>query len=246
MPTPNSESELLEIFERVLVGVGGSHMPDSHLILRELDGLHGRADLVSAQIKALPHEVDPSALATSLRSPTKARLLSILRYGAPRTRSFLERAAGIPNRYLGRYIRDLEAAGLALVHENSSVSLGCRLSWDMVDIVTYEAKLTNWRRALHQALGYRSFSRSVSVVMPSSAARQALKLATVFHNNGIGLIAIRDDGSPNIEIRPKRHRRPTSRRIYLMAVGLVVTKYLEKEGIQTPTSDLNRLSASSH
>lgn len=220
----------------------------TRMFLREFDGLQGRADLVDAHIhtQALPDVPSLRDLSTALTSPTKARLLAILRYGAPRTRDHLARATGLSNRSLGSHIRQLESVGLVEVHRSSAVSLGCRLPWGMVDIVAYEGKLSNWRRALHQALGYRSFSRSVWVVVPASRTRHAKKLATVFQTNGIGLMAIEDDGNMHIEIRSKQHRRPASRRFYLMAVGAVLNRFVEGKGVHTPAEDLNRSSASNH
>lgn len=197
----------------------------TRILLRELDGLQGRADLVDAYIHSLPGTVSLENLASSLRSPTKARILSNLRYRAPRTRTHLTRATGLSNRSLGRHISQLEDSGLVKIHSNLTVSLGCRLPWSMVDIVAYEAKLSNWRRALHQALGYRAFSRSVWVVMPTSGARNAKKLANFFHGNGIGLMAVDDEGRIHIEIKCRRHRRPTSRRLYLMAVGTILNEF---------------------
>lgn len=232
-------------FEMALQCRSRSHESPTRILLRELGGLQGRADLVDAYIQDLPSAVSYEVLASSLSSPTKARLLAILRYGAHRSRAYLAAATGLSNHSLGGHIRQLENVGLVNVHNNSTVSLGCPLPWSMVDIVAYEGKLSNWRRALHQAIGYRSFSRSVWIVMPASGARHAKKLATVFRINGIGLIAITEDGGEHIEIR-SRIRRPASRRLYLMAVGAVINRFLEERGLQTPASDLNRFSASNH
>ena len=233
-PTPNTEFSLMMNFEMALLD--RSQTPDSttRILLRELNGLQGRADLVDAHIRALPSTVRPEDLATSLRSPAKARLLANLRYRAPRTRAYLMRATGLSNRSLGGHIRQLESSGLVNVHANLTVSLGCRLPWSMVDIVAYEAKLANWRRALHQALGYRAFSRSVWVVMPTSGARNAKKLANVFSSNGIGLMAIDNEGRIQIEIKSRRHRRPTSRRLYLMAVGAILNEFLGEKEFKLP------------
>ena len=150
-----------------------SHGAPSRILLAELDGIQGRPDLVDANIQALPEAVSLDVLATSLTSPTKARLLAILRYGAPRRREYLERFTGLSNHSLEGHIRQLEKVGLVEIHRNSAVSMRCRLPWDMVRIVAYEGKLSNWRRALHQAIGYRSFSSFVWVVMPVSGARSA-------------------------------------------------------------------------
>ena len=224
--TPNTESALMESFKLTLHTYERAPRPQNQILLHELDGLQGRADLVDAHINALPDAVDLDILAASLMSPAKARLLALLRYGAPRSRSFLARGTGFSDRALVDHIRQLERAGLVKVHKSSAVSLGCRLPWSMVDVVAYEGKLSNCRRALHQAIGYRSYSRSVWVVMPASGAKHAKKLARMFHINGIGLISIADDGSTHVEIR-SRKSRPASRRIYLMAVGTILKKYIE-------------------
>ena len=227
-PTRYTEAALMKDFTKSLHRRLRSHGVPSRILLPELDGIQGRPDLVDANIQALPEAVGLDVLATSLTSPTKARLLAILRYGAPRRREYLERFTGLSNHSLEGHIRQLEKVGLVEVHRNSAVSLQCPLPWDMVRIETYEGKLTNWRRALHQAIGYRSFSNFVWVVMPVAGARSAKKVPTAFHNNGIGLIAIEDDGSANIEIRSKTRRHPASRRLYLMAVGAVLNRFVEE------------------
>ena len=225
--TPNTESALLDRFELTFYGGERGHRSPNQILLHELGGLQGRADLVDAHIHALPTTINLDVLADSLMSPAKARLLAVLRNGSPRTRSYLERVTGFSHRSLSNHIRQLEEGGIVKVHRNSSVSLGCPLPWSMVEIVSYEYKLSNWRRALHQAIGYRSFSQSVWVVMPASGAQHAKKLAAVFHINGIGLISVADDGRTHIEIKSKK-RRPASRRFYLMAVGTILKKYREK------------------
>ena len=217
----------MESFKLTLHSGLRSRRSPSQILLNELDGLQGRVDLVDAHIQALPSAVNLDVLAASLTSPAKARLLALLRYGAPRSRAYLARGTGFSSRSLGDHIRQLERAGLVEVHRSSAIALSCPLPWSMVDIVAYEGKLSNWRRALHQAIGYRSFSRSVWIVMPESAAYRAKKLASIFHINGIGLIAIGGDGSAHIEITSRR-RRPASRRLYLMAVGAILKKFIEK------------------
>ena len=223
-------------FEMALRNRPGFHGAPGRLLISELDGLQGRPDLLDAHIQVLPFAPELRVLATSLRSPAKARLLAVLKHRAPRSRTYLERVTGLSNRSLGESIRMLEKAGLVEVDRNSSVSLCSPLPWSMVDIVAYEGKLSNWRRALHQAIGYRSFASSVRVVVPASGAQRAKKLVTIFRSNGIGLIAIDDDGSPHVEIR-SRKRRPASRRLYLMAVGAVLNKLLEERTYLHPCID---------
>lgn len=224
----STESDLMDTFKLALNSKELSGSTKNKIRLHELGGLQGRADMVDAQINALPNEVDLNALATALKSPANSRLLAVLKHGSPLSTRFIERATGFSQSSLKGRVRQLELRGLIKVHGNSAVSLGCPLPWSMVDMEAYECKLSNWRRALHQAIGYRSFSRTVWVVMPTSGARCAMKLAPAFHTNGIGLISVADNGSMHVEIRSKKRRRPASRRIYLTAVGAILSKFLEK------------------
>lgn len=226
-----TEACMMDYFEADLQARWCYHASARPVLIRELEGLQGRADLVVAHVDmhALPDGADLKDLATSLSSATKARILSVLKYRAPRTVAYLKRLTGLSHRSLAKHTRQLSTAGIVELHSNSSVSLACRLPWNMVDIIAYEGKIANIRRALHQAIGYRSFSRSVLIVMPESGAQRAKRLATIFDNNGIGLISLREDGSPRTEIRGRKHRRPASRRLYLMAVGAVLTKLVEED-----------------
>ena len=193
--------------------------------IRELDGVQGRPDLVVAKVRDIPLHLNIEVLARCLASPTKAWLLSVLRYGAPRRIAYLEKATGLPTHTIQSHIACLSEAGLIKAAANSSVSLACPLPWTMVDIVAYEGKLSNWRRALHQAITYRMFSASVQIVVPSSGASRAKQLETIFRNNGIGLIAVSGDGSSKTEIKSKK-RRPRSRRLYLTAVGAILQRLI--------------------
>ena len=215
----------MERFEAALsAGLGPGGNPN--LLLHEFGDVQGRVDLIDAHIRpqSLPSVATHEVLAETLRSPTQARLLSIIRRRSHRTTRYLAKASGLSGRSLRKYLRHLESIGLVEVRGGWAVTLSCELPWDMVDIVAYEGKLTNWRRALHQALGYRSFSRSVWIVMPTTGARLAKRLAPVFHANGIGLIAVDNRGEMRVEIRSRKRRHPRSRRLYLMAVGTVLSR----------------------
>ena len=200
----------------------------ARILLSELDGLQGRPDWVDAKILALPGSINLDLLADSLRSPTKARLLALLKFGTPRRREYLRRLTALSEPVLRSQIRQLEETGLVIVSQNESVSLKCPLPWNMVQIVAYEVKLSNWRRALHQAVDYRSFAHSSWVVMPKAGAGRAEAAETVFKNNGVGLISIGDSDLPQIEIRAKNRKTTASRRLYLMGVGIILSTFLKE------------------
>lgn len=57
------------------------------------------------------------------------------------------------------------------------------------EIVAFEAKLRDWRTAMHQAYRNTTFARRAFVVMPPEAAARAAMCAHDFVRRGIGLIA---------------------------------------------------------
>jgi hypothetical protein len=56
--------------------------------------------------------------------------------------------------------------------------------------IAFEAKLSNWRRALDQAYRNTCFAAESYVVMPLSKARYAMKYIAEFDARGVGLCSI--------------------------------------------------------
>lgn len=77
---------------------------------------------------------------------------------------------------------------------------------DSGELFSFEAKLTRWRTAVHQAYRNTSFSHYSYVVLPAYAARNALKSRHEFERRGVGLCSISDAGM-TVEI-PASKRTP--------------------------------------
>lgn len=74
------------------------------------------------------------------------------------------------------------------------------------ELFSFEAKLTRWRTAVHQAYRNTSFSHYSYVVLPAYAAKNALRSRHEFERRGIGLCSISGDGM-TVEI-PASKRTP--------------------------------------
>lgn len=69
------------------------------------------------------------------------------------------------------------------------------LSLSMGDeIIAFEAKLSNWRKAVHQAWRNTSFANQVYVVLPRNLANAAMKNRAEFDERGVGLCVVDEDG----------------------------------------------------
>lgn len=63
-----------------------------------------------------------------------------------------------------------------------------------IQVISFELKLTDWRRAMVQAFRYKSFSHLSYVVMPEATAENAKLHANEFQQYGIGLISFSPEG----------------------------------------------------
>lgn len=68
-------------------------------------------------------------------------------------------------------------------------------------IISIEAKLRNWKRALHQAARYKRFSNKSYVLIDKKHINPALKNILLFQERNIGLMSMDDEGY-NIHYSP--------------------------------------------
>ena len=72
------------------------------------------------------------------------------------------------------------------------------------ELIAFEAKLTRWREALHQAYRNCSFAHYSYVILPIKVAHIATRSSREFELRGVGLCAV-GDGPIRIEIPAERN-----------------------------------------
>ena len=75
-------------------------------------------------------------------------------------------------------------------------------------LVAFEAKLTDWRRATHQAYRNTTFVERAYVVMPTKAAERARAHADIFARYGVGLCAVQKNSVSIIIEAPELDEEP--------------------------------------
>lgn len=70
--------------------------------------------------------------------------------------------------------------------------------------IAFEAKLSNWKRALTQAYRYKWFADYAYVVMDEANANQAIRNLSQFENYNVGLLTISVDGNIKTYYRPQK------------------------------------------
>lgn len=72
------------------------------------------------------------------------------------------------------------------------------------ELVAFEAKLTRWRDALHQAYRNQAFAHRCYVVLPPTAARLAGSHAREFERRGVGLCSVISPTCVDVIVPAKR------------------------------------------
>jgi len=180
----------------------------------------GRADLVWA---CAPNGWPSNSLcevAGVFQKPTCSRILALLKPRAIRSEEFLLARTGVNRETLRRCIRQTEDAGLAFDLGNRRFVLGARFLIPEVEICAFEFKLRKWRRALYQAVRYRTFSHRVYVVLPPESLPQSDYL-DVFRRFNVGLLSHDRYGHSTVIVRSQK-QSPTSRYRLIMALGMLL------------------------
>ena len=67
----------------------------------------------------------------------------------------------------------------------------------------YEAKLSNWNRALYQAFRYKAFVNKSFVIMDHDRIKPALANLNKFSDAKVGLLSIENSGNVHIHYNPR-------------------------------------------
>lgn len=188
-------------------------------VVREFETLAGIPDLVF--VETSPRGVDLRAELEASGAPTNghANVMTCLSRRRPHTIDYIVSRSGLGYGYVRRIVSDLKQAGLAEVTNTGSVILAASYCPPRIRFTAIEFKLSDWRRALSQAVRHQSFADKTLVIMPMSRENSLRQAASTFRDYGVGS-AVFDPGSCRVKyiVRP-RPRRRVSERIYLDAVG---------------------------
>ena len=90
-------------------------------------------------------------------------------------------------------------------NETNYYSLVPRWREILPDIVTIEVKVTNWRKAIDQAVRNRIFAHRSFIALPERLAHRVYT-DEIFKQFGIGVLSVTDDNQVSIVRRARRHQ----------------------------------------
>ena len=219
-----NEAILMERFQEWVTAELTKRYSVSPVLIPEFDDGFRRPDLVHVRVKHMPDHLPVDVVAEHVGYSRYANLLSLMKLRAwIKIETLLQRTTSSKYAVMGR-LRELRDAGFIHMDGNHAVSLACQLP--EIEINAYEGKLTNWKKALIQALTYSCYSDSVRIVMPINGARNAQKREEHFKANGYGLIAADEDWNFTTLYRG-RTKRPGNRSYRVFAAGKVLRRLVD-------------------
>ena len=172
------------------------------VVLREVEGLHGRVDLMAASVPDEPSV--PREVAAVMREPAAARLVLALHAKQPKSVEQLARDVGLARETVARWLRRMSDVGLVTLIEQRGFVLGPAYEFPRAEIWSFELKLRDWPRALYQATRYRAFSHRSFVLMPDSSIGPALRREARFRLAGVGLASFDLVTGFTMHVKPRR------------------------------------------
>lgn len=151
----------------------------------------------------------PEVVALDHKDPRARALLAYLRMARKAKLATMSERLGYDAKSVSRSIDGLLESGIVLP-ENDSFRLSEPWRAVLPEIVTVEAKVGDWRRALNQAVRNQLFAHRSFIALPSNVASRAGE-DEAFKRHGIGILSVENCAS----VRVLRHARRATPRIWL-------------------------------
>jgi hypothetical protein len=157
-------------------------------IIQEFDSLNGVADLVFGTYK-------PRTITKTARCPIDINWvtpLASLDYGdAVFVDKFMD-AYSVSKSTTSKILREYAKAGFLNQISNNEYVVVKKYTQILDNVISIEAKLKNWKRALQQAYRYKRFSHFSFVLLDEKYSSSAIKNLSTFEKMGVGLITMQD------------------------------------------------------
>lgn len=218
-----SEYELGLQFEQYLNNNIQSHF-NFNCLFKEIESLQGIPDYIGVHIKdASPAKgidnISPDNWSTSYR------ILACLKRNQYHTLKYLKKNTGLSEQRLTKELISLCRKKIILQNKHGSYKLSEQLYIPEMNIYSFELKLSNWKRALFQAMRYKTFSEYTYIVMPSEKKTLLIKNLNIFKENNIGIILF-DTTTCSIEIiyNPRKNKGVSKIHSYYIKGKLLLEK----------------------
>lgn len=179
-----SELEMANRFEHAIKSSIIRCIPPFDIVYRELKCQQGIPDFIGIPSDKFVTTFNFSAL-TSIESSSV--ILSFLKYHSGRRKSYLKEKTALSDNLLNKSIRELQDNKF-IIESNGLYYLSPQMELFNDNIWAFELKLSNWKRALFQALQNKTFSNFSIVVFPFEKEHVLIQNLDVFVKLNVGVL----------------------------------------------------------
>ena len=130
-----------------------------------------------------------------------------------------------------RVLPDLADRGF--VSTSGGETWGAKMAYESPasHVVTFEAKLRDWRKGLGQAIRHANSADAAWLALPASAVEVAVRHSDQFRIHGVGVMSVGPDGQATVWVEPQRRSpNPFYRALLAEEAGHVATTSTNHEG----------------
>lgn len=190
-----SEQELVNLFKNTYL----RNLDVTNTKIMEEVGLgFGFADLVFAELKETLGIPEREKL-----SPVDINIYQVVRRKKKVTLETVKAITGVRQNEVRKSL-DRLVYNSFVKEVDSLYELNVKYKLPFKKSVAFEAKLSNWKRAMTQAYRYKWFADYSYVVLDEAHSNQPIKNISKFENYNIGLLTISVDGNVKTHYRPKK------------------------------------------
>jgi len=185
-----SERVLSERFE-ILIRNESSQLgfPKFNSIHKEVVCLQGVADFVATlgpKLRSFASEKVLGAVDSGLDS--SARILSLLKHSSPRSEDFITKKTGFSQKTVRALIGKMLDKNVIRKTAKGNFLLTSEWNPPPIEMWAFELKISNWKRAIYQAMQYKAFASRVYTVFPKEKEKLLISKLELFRNMKIGVI----------------------------------------------------------
>ncbi len=209
-----SEFEMADVFKYALENSLIKGIPSFEILSSEAMCQQGIADFVGITSAEMVKKYTNISITSSESSSV---ILSILKYKSGRSREYLQKKTNLSDASFYRATKELIDVGL-IIQSGNLYYLSGQSKSEVGDIWAFELKLSNWKRAIFQALQYKAFANYSVIVFPIEKEKLLLNNLETFRNLNIGVLLfdIKNQKSQWL-VHPKKEKPISkSQTIYLL------------------------------
>ena len=219
-----SELEMSITFESAIKKQSIKGLPSFEFLFKEVSCQQGIPDFVGLSSARFIQAHDFSNLSSTESSSI---ILSLLKHKAGRRKSYIKKKTNISDATLNRVLRELQSNNFIL-ERNNLYYLSVENVPTNDTIWAFELKLSNWKRALFQALQYKAFANYSVVVFPFEKEKVLRQNLSTFTDFNVGVLLFDSKSQKAKWLRRPQKEKPISKWQTLFLLGKISKQHSEE------------------